>query len=297
MTMVLDARSAKIQFFDLAGKTLAEANISLESVSGPIGILDAGMASAPSLLSGANSEPPTLLAVGVALGPRAPALVWPQRYRHRPVVVDSSVAAAAAAETLSQTGPQPRTFFLDVGETIDCVVLLPELPESTRWTHVKEFGHTPINRAHDPQTKCPCGKTDCLQAVAGQDGIIAMLNQDSEKPSRSITAALRRADPLVMHAFRQAGRDIGYTLIGSIHLFRPEVISVRTQWTGATEPLLAGIKEAIYAGAAPVTTQNLLVTAPRRWSAAEGIGHRALRKGLEASEVDELIRSASELPR
>jgi predicted NBD/HSP70 family sugar kinase len=130
---------------------------------------------------------------------------------------------------------------------------------------------------------------NCLQAIAGEEAIIASLSSAHIDEPDVISNAVRRADAAAVSALRQAGRDIGDTLLGSIHILRPEVITVRTRWPGATDLLLAGLKEAVYAGGAPAVTENLVLASSSTGSPATGIALRAMDAGLAVEPVDRLL--------
>ena len=90
-------------------------------------------------------------------------------------------------------------------------------------------------------------------------------------------------------------RDIGDTLLGGIHFLRPDVLTVRTRWPGATDLLLAGLKEAVYAGGAPAVTKNLVLAISRTASRATGIALGAMDSGLAVERVDRLLSSPPNL--
>ncbi|WP_442853140.1 ROK family protein [Arthrobacter sp. 9MFCol3.1] len=153
------------------------------------------------------------------------------------------------------------------------------------------FGHTPVKGMSAKSTSvlaCTCGIMNCLQAIAGEEAIIASLSLDSKNEPDAISDAARRTDPAAISALRKAGRDIGDTLLGSLHLCRPEVITVRTR-------LLAGLKEAVYAGGAPAVTENLVLASSRTGSPATGIAFRAMDAGLTVEPVDRLLSAPRSL--
>ena len=77
--------------------------------------------------------------------------------------------------------------------------------------------------------------------------------------------------------------------MGSIHLLRPEFVTVRTRWPGAADFLLAGLREAVYASGAPAVTENLVLASSRTGSPATGIALRATDAGLAVEPVDRLL--------
>lgn len=183
-------------------------------------------------------------------------------------------------------------------KTIDCAVLVHGGTPGVLRTSKGAFGHTPVKGTSAKSTSvlaCTCGIMNCLQAIAGEEAIIASLSADSKDEPDAISDAAWRTDPAAVSALRQAGRDIGETLLGSIHLLRPEVITVRTRWPGATDLLLAGLKEAVHAGGAPAVTENLVLASSRTGSPATGIALRAMDAGLAVEPVDHLLSAPPSL--
>lgn len=73
------------------------------------------------------------------------------------------------------------------------------------------------------------------------------MSPDPKEEPDAISDAIRRTDAAAVSPLRQAGRDIGDAPLGSIHLLRPGVITVRSGCPGATDLLLAGLKEKVEA--------------------------------------------------
>ncbi|SDP50064.1 Sugar kinase of the NBD/HSP70 family, may contain an N-terminal HTH domain [Arthrobacter sp. ok909] len=295
MSVLLGDREAKVQAFDLSGQPLSAAKRVETGRGGSAAILDSCLAAASSHLNSRDAIPVQLVATGVALDEDAPDLEWPEYFGGRPVVVDSVLGAVATAEALSRTPRPQNMLFLDVGKTIDCAVLVHGRTLGVLRTSKGAFGHTPVKGTSAKSTSvpaCACGITNCLQAIAGEEAIIASLSSDSKDEPDAISDAVRRADAAAVSVLRQAGRDIGDTLLGSIHLLRPDVITVRTRWLGATDLLLAGLKEAVYAGGAPAVTENLVLASSRNRSPATGIALRAMDAGLAVEPVNRLLSAA-----
>jgi predicted NBD/HSP70 family sugar kinase len=292
MSVLLGARDATVQVFDLTGQPLSAAKHVETGRGASAAILASCLASATSHLNPADPPSVQLVATGVALDEDAPDVEWAEYFGGRPVVVDSMLGAMATAEALSRTPRPQNMLFLDVGKTIDCAVVVHGRTLGVPRTSKGAFGHTPVKGTSAKSKSapaCTCGITNCLQAIAGVEGIIASLSSDSVDAADAVSDAARRADPAALSVLRQAGRDIGDTLLGSIHLLRPEVITVRTPWPGATDLLLAGLKEAVYAGGVPAVTENLVLASSRNRSPATGIALRAMDAGLAVEAVDRLL--------
>ncbi|GAA2130657.1 hypothetical protein GCM10009825_11780 [Arthrobacter humicola] len=298
MSVLLGAREAKVQAFDLSGQPLSAAKRVETGRGGSAAILDSCLAAASSHLNSRDPIPVQLVATGVALDEDAPDLEWPEYFGGRPVVVDSALGAMATAEALSRT-PRPQIMlFLDVGKTIDCAVLVHGRTLGVLRTSKGALGHTPVKGTSAKSTSvlaCACGITNCLQSIAGEGAIIASLRSDAKDKPDAISDAVRRADAAAVSVLRQAGRHIGDTLLGSIALLRPELITVRTRWRGATDLLLIGLKEAVYAGGAPAVTENLVLASSRNRSAATGIALRAMDAGLAVEPVNRLLSAPPSL--
>jgi predicted NBD/HSP70 family sugar kinase len=293
MSVLLGASEAKVQAFDLSGQPLSAAK-PVETVrGGSAAILDSCLASAYSLLNSMDDISGQLVATGVVLDEGAPDLDWPEYFAGRPVVVDSALGAMATAEALSRTPRPQNMLFLDVGKTIGCAVLVHGRTMGGFRTSKEAFGHTPGKGT--PTLPCACGIMNCLQAIAGEEAIIAGLSSDLADEPDAISGAVRRSDAAAVSALRQAGLYFGDTLLGSIHLLQPEFITVRTRWPGAADFLLAGLREAIYASGVPAVTENLVLASSTTGSPATGIALRALDAGLAVESVDRLLSAPPNL--
>ncbi|MET4585902.1 putative NBD/HSP70 family sugar kinase [Pseudarthrobacter sp. PvP022] len=293
MSVLLGASEAKVQAFDLSGQPLSATKPVATVRGGSAAILDSCLASAYSLLNSMGHLPVQLVATGVVLDEGAPDLEWPEYFAGRPVVVDSALGAMATAEALSRTPRLQNMFFLDVGKTIDCAVLVHGRTLGVLRTSKGAFGHTPVKGTS--MRACACGIMNCLQGIAGEEAIIAGLSSDFRDEPDAISDAVRRSDAAAVSALQQAGRYIGETLLGSIHLLRPEFVTVRTRWPGAADFLLAGLREAVYESGAPAVTEKLVLASSRTGSPATGIALRALDAGLAVDPVDQLLSAPPNL--
>lgn len=151
-----------------------------------------------------------------------------------------------------------------------------------------DIGHIPISPPADAPDSavpvCRCGKAACLEAYAGGWALIRDLCNEGRNVA-TIDDAVRLAeagDPLAVNAIRRAGRLIGSALSDVVSLLNPSVVVIGGELSDATDDLIAGIRERIYARSAPLASRRLQVVPAR-------LGDRSGIVGLSTTLADHIF--------
>jgi predicted NBD/HSP70 family sugar kinase len=117
-----------------------------------------------------------------------------------------------------------------------------------------EIGHIPVGDGGF--ARCRCGNLGCLEAVAGG---AALLDRSPAADLAALVALTRAGDAATVTLVRDAGRRIGEVVAGAVNLLNPAVVVLGGDLTGAEEPLMAGVREAVYQRATALATRRLRV--------------------------------------
>jgi predicted NBD/HSP70 family sugar kinase len=122
-----------------------------------------------------------------------------------------------------------------------------------------DIGHIPLARGAG--VLCRCGKSGCVEAIAGAPAIAAGLHavRPDITSANDLIERVRAGDLDAIHAVRQAGRDIGEVLNTCVSIVNPSVITIGGLMAQAGEHLLAGIREVVYGSSTPLATEHLVI--------------------------------------
>lgn len=140
-----------------------------------------------------------------------------------------------------------------------------------------DIGHAAVS--DDSSVVCRCGKTGCLEAVAGG----AALSRDGERLARTgdspalaaildvkgtitaadVTAAAGAGDHHAVQLLVSAGRRIGAMLATMVNFYNPSTILLGGKIAGAGDLFLATIRETIYRRSLPLSTRELRIEKAR----------------------------------
>jgi predicted NBD/HSP70 family sugar kinase len=175
-----------------------------------------------------------------------------------PVVVDKDANIMALGEfRASWSDNHSATVTIKVGMGIGCGVIVDGKIMHGSQGAAGDIAHIPGGG----DLLCLCGQYGCVEARAGGRAIGRRLNAAgrSVKTSGDIVELVREGDALAVRLVRQAGRDIGEVLIPAIALANPSLVVVGGNLANSPEPLLAGIRETVYAGSHPLSTESLQI--------------------------------------
>lgn len=135
---------------------------------------------------------------------------------------------------------------------------------------------------------CRCGKTGCLEAVAGGTAMAERLTaQGIECGGTAELASLARAGvPEAIAMVREAGRAIGFVLATVVNILNPARLVIAGDLTEARDYLLSALRETVYREAAPLATAELEIARARA-------GTRAGLKGTVTMALGHALQPAA----
>src|SRR3954447_1612054 len=120
-----------------------------------------------------------------------------------------------------------------------------------------EIGHTKVPAADG--LPCRCGATGCLETLAGGWALVARARGAGHEVGhlRDLVALALQGDPTARGLLRDSGRELGEVLAIAINLLNPAAIVIGGDMASAFDFHVAGIRESVYALAAPLATRDL----------------------------------------
>ena len=277
---------------DLLGKVLAKRRLEADIEDGPDVVLDWIVDSATELAIGLGRRPADLASVGIGLPspvefetgrPFNPVGMkgWtnfdvPGYIGQRlqvPVLVDNDANLMALGEQSRAFADQHDLIFIKVTDSgLGAGVIAGGALQRGGWGIAGDIGHVPVPRGAG--IPCECGNTGCVAKVASLSAIADAIRETGILVNDKHDVPMLAADGVVeaIYAIRQAGRDIGDLLIGSVSLMNPSLIVVGGDWGQSAEHLIAGIREVVYARALPLVTEHLSIVASRTGDDAALVG-------------------------
>jgi len=273
------ATHATMALTDLSGRVLTESTERLEISSGPEPVLDWLTMTLTGQLKAMKRPAADILAVGVGLPgpvehstgkPISPPIMpgWDgfdvpahiQQTFDVPVLVDNDVNLMALGERATRRPNEDNMIFLKVATGIGSGVVSGGILQRGAAGVAGDVGHIAVSRGAG--ILCRCGKTACLEAIAGAPAIAAQLRGNGLEAitGNDVVTLVRSGDLAAIQAVRQAGRDIGEMLNMCVSLINPSLIVVGGSLAQSGEHLIAGIRETVYARSTPLATQHLNIT-------------------------------------
>jgi predicted NBD/HSP70 family sugar kinase len=150
-----------------------------------------------------------------------------------------------------------------------------------------EIGHTWIEAADG--LPCRCGRTGCLEAVAGGWALVGRLEESGEHRVghvRDLVALALRGDAEARGLLRESGRQLGELLAVAINLLNPATVVVGGDMAAAFDVYAGGIRESVYARAGALATTDLQIVPATH-------GDRAGLVGCAALALDHVLSPAA----
>ena len=305
----LGVTSADVALTDLSGRTLAQTGEPLRIADGPGPVLGRVDALARGLLDEAGLSPEDVCAIGIgvpgpvefATGRPVHPPVMPGWHDVRvpehfaaydcPVLVDNDVNVMAAGELDAQ--PELRDFLVvKVGTGIGCGIVLDGAVYRGSDGSAGDIGH--IHVPSERTVLCGCGNENCLEAVAGGAALArqAAAAGLAVQTPRDLVALALQADPTALSLVRDAGRHVGEVLAALVNFFNPSRIVVTGGVAHAGNPLLAGIREAVYRRSLPLAARSLDIRISSLPEVAGRLGaaRMAVEAHLDAARIDALLQ-------
>jgi predicted NBD/HSP70 family sugar kinase len=146
--------------------------------------------------------------------------------------------------------------FVKVGSSIGCGVIASGSLHHGHHGMAGDISHVTVPDA--PPVLCSCGRTGCLDAVAGGRAIVRALRDAGVQVESvdDVLALARDAHPLATRMLREAGTRVGRVLATIMNFFNPQRL-VLGGILGEAEAFVAGVRSAIYLECLPMITDEL----------------------------------------
>ncbi len=153
-----------------------------------------------------------------------------------------------------------------------------------------EIGHTRIEAADG--LACRCGATGCLETLAGGWALVGQLRESGHAAPighiRDVVALAQQGDAEARGLLRESGRRLGEVLAVAVNLLNPQAVVIGGDMAAAFDVYAAGVRESVYALAAPLATRELqfLPAAHGGRAGLVGCAALALEKVLSPAAID-----------
>jgi predicted NBD/HSP70 family sugar kinase len=210
-----------------------------------------------------------------------------------PIYVDDDANAMAVAEQWTGLGRNVENYiFVAVTPGIRCGTVCMGVLYRGSDDQAGEIGHTPVV---DNGVVCQCGRSGCLEAVAGASAL-ALKGEEAARGGRStklaailerngslkpddLAMAMEQGDAYAVELVRNAGVTIGETLGVLVNFYNPRLIILGGGETRLVDHLLPSIREAIYRCSLPSATREIEIRRSTLGDDAALIGAAALFLG------------------
>ena len=179
---------------------------------------------------------------------------------------------------------------MKVGTGIGCGIVLSGRVYRGTAGSAGDIGH--IYVPSERRVLCSCGNENCLEALAGG----AALARDAAElglpvhEARDVVELAVHGNPQALALVRDAGRRLGDVLAGIVNFFNPHRLIIAGGVAHAGNPLLAGIREAVYRRSLPLAARTLDISLSGLGDRAGQLG--AARMAIEAHLAPERVDAA-----
>lgn len=179
-----------------------------------------------------------------------------ERYPAAQTVVDNDVNLMALGEHRTHYPEVKHLLFVKVGTGIGCGIVIDRKLHRGAEGSAGDIGHI---RLPDSDAECRCGKSGCLEAVAGGGALAERLAHLNATTARDVARLAAEGNLQARQAVRVAAQHIGEVLAAIVSFANPEAIILGGSLARLNETLLAGIRSGIYDRALPLATRSLRI--------------------------------------
>jgi predicted NBD/HSP70 family sugar kinase len=275
----LGVTSVDVAVTDLSARVLATAGHPIDISAGPDAVLGEAVRLGREVLATAGLADTDVRAVGVGVpgpvefstGRPSHPPIMPGWHDHPipeafgrwpvPVVVDNDVNVMALGE-MGIGGSEQDVLVVKVGTGVGCGVVVEGRVYRGAQGSAGDIGHIHVPQAEGRSVLCRCGNTNCLEALASGASLLrdALAAGLAVTTTRDVVWLAAHGDGQALELVREAGRTIGTVLAALVNFFNPHRIVVTGGIAQAGLPLLAGIRESVYARAMPLAARTLDVS-------------------------------------
>jgi predicted NBD/HSP70 family sugar kinase len=285
----LGAAHIRVGVAALDGDILNHAHCAWDIAQGPEKTIDAVMSLVDEVLKGHPEVPVWGVVVGLpgpvdfASGqPVAPPIMpgwnghdvrtpFEERFK-APVWVDNDSNLLALGERARRRDALVDLIYCKIGSGVGAGLLSAGRIHRGANGAAGDIGHV---RVSDSDAQCRCGKTGCLEAVAGgwalvrdasraikegTDSSLARKANKGELTLEDITLAAQGGDSLAITLIQKSARVAGETISALVNMFNPGVIVIGGAIASAGEVFLAEVRQRVYELSLPLATRDLTIT-------------------------------------
>ncbi|NYG53721.1 ROK family transcriptional regulator [Nocardioides perillae] len=296
LACALGRTRSQLAVCDLAGRELASSSREHALGVGPHELLPAVAAELTRLLGEAGRDPADVLGVGVSLpgavDPVAGAsLDSPVMRGWAGVPLGPALGAAAGGAPLFVAGDadalarsertgrpdEPRDVLVVKASTgLALGIVAGGRVVGGHRGAAGELGHTRSPSAEG--LPCRCGRTGCLEAVAGGWALVQRLAVAGREVAhvRDLVALALDGDAEARGLLREGGRLLGEVLAVAVDLLNPEVVVVGGDMAADFDTYAAGLRESLHARGTALATRDLRIAPARHGDRAGVVGCAAL---------------------
>lgn len=194
-----------------------------------------------------------------------------QRY-DAPVWIDNDVNLLALNERARQQNDHIDLIYCKIGTGIGAGLLSQGRLHRGANGAAGDIGHV---RVRDSDVPCRCGKTGCLEALAGgwalvrdaersiADGATGFLARSvaagEDLTPESISRAAEDGDAVAIALVQRSARVMGESIAGLVNMFNPSTIVLGGAVPSAGEIFLAEVRQRVYELSLPLATRDLTI--------------------------------------
>ncbi|GAA1851585.1 ROK family protein [Microbacterium koreense] len=170
-----------------------------------------------------------------------------------PVLVENNVNALTMAEALhGQARGHEDVLVVTIGTGVGAGILSEGRLLRGRAGGAGEVGHVPVV---ENGPACQCGGRGCLEALVGEDALVAQGKANGligeSAGMAALTALADEGDPGVQQLFSTAGHLLGRALAGVVNVIDPEIVIVLGEGVGAWRHWTFGFEPAFRSSLIP----------------------------------------------
>ncbi|GAB2844896.1 ROK family protein [Microbacterium insulae] len=194
-----------------------------------------------------------------------------QRYE-APVWVDNDVNLLALNERARRRDEHADLIYCKIGTGIGAGLLSQGRLHRGANGAAGDIGHV---RVRDSDVPCRCGKTGCLEAVAGgwalvrdaeqavADGstghLARWVSEGNALTPEAISRAAEDGDAVAISLVQRSARVVGESIAALVNMFNPATIVVGGAVPSAGEIFLAEVRQRVYELSLPLATRDLTI--------------------------------------
>jgi predicted NBD/HSP70 family sugar kinase len=203
------------------------------------------------------------------------------------VLVDNDVNVMALGEHRTQRQNARDLLLVKVGTGIGCGTIANGRLHRGAQGCAGDIGHIQINEQET--YLCHCGKTGCLEAIAGGAALARALSQAGHRADvpADVLRLATDGDSDALRTLRTAGQHIGRVLAALVNFFNPEVIAVGGALS-QSHHLIVGIRDVVNQRSLALATSDLRIEPARAGTRAAvvGAGILAIEHILDPARVN-----------